>query len=38
VASKTPCDAQAEKFPGDEDANGMLTHPYRKPFVVPEQV
>jgi hypothetical protein len=31
-------DAQAEKFLGDEDANGMLTHPYREPFTVPEQV
>ncbi|MBP85299.1 MAG: dehydrogenase [Planctomycetaceae bacterium] len=29
---------KTEKFIGDEDANQLLTRPYRKPFVVPEQV
>lgn len=31
-------DAQTEKFLGDDDANRMLSRPYREPFAVPEQV
>jgi predicted dehydrogenase len=31
-------DAQAEKFIGDDEANKLITRPYRAPFVVPEQV
>ncbi len=31
-------DSEAERFLGDPEADGMLTHPYREPFVVPEQV
>jgi predicted dehydrogenase len=29
-------DPQAEIFPGDAEANGMLTRQYRQPFVVPK--
>jgi predicted dehydrogenase len=29
-------DADAMRFIGDDEANAMLTKPYRKPFVVPE--
>jgi hypothetical protein len=29
------CDAQNETFPGNEEANKLLTREYRKPFVVP---
>jgi predicted dehydrogenase len=31
-------DPAAEKFIGDQQANALLTRPYRKPFVVPETV
>ncbi len=31
-------DAKAERFINDDQANQLLTRPYRQPFVVPEQV
>ena len=31
-------DAKTERFQGDEQANALLSRPYRKPFVVPEKV
>ncbi len=31
-------DCQTERFIGDPEADEMLTHPYREPFMVPEQV
>jgi hypothetical protein len=29
-------DPQTETFPGDDQANAMLSRDYRKPYVVPE--
>jgi len=31
-------DPKAEKFVGNAKADELLTRPYRKPFVVPENV
>jgi predicted dehydrogenase len=31
-------DAEREEFIGDAEANRMLTRPYRRPFIVPQQV
>ncbi len=38
LGAKLDFDASAEKFVGNDKANELLTRPYRKPFVVPEQV
>lgn len=38
LGRKLAYDAAAEKFPGDEEANKLLTQPYRKPFVLPDPV
>ena len=35
---KLAVDAQAMKFLGDAEANGLLTRMYRAPYVVPEKV
>ena len=31
-------DAQTEQFVGDDEANKLITGPYRRPYVVPENV
>jgi len=31
-------DTKTERFPGDDEANAMLTRAYRKPYAVPEKV
>jgi hypothetical protein len=31
-------DPVSERFIGDEDANNMLTHEYRPPYILPEKV
>ena len=38
LGRKLKFDAAADRFVGDEEANGLLTRSYRAPFVVPEQV
>ncbi len=38
LGRKLEFDAAAGRFVGDEEANGLLSRPYRAPFVVPEQV
>lgn len=38
LGRKLAIDAKAEKVIGDEEANKLLTQPYRKPYVVPENV
>jgi predicted dehydrogenase len=36
VGPALKCDPASETFPGNGDANALLTREYRKPFVVPE--
>jgi len=31
-------DPQTERFHSDDEANRLLTRPYRQPYVVPEKV
>ncbi len=38
LGPKLKFDPKAEKFVGNPEADALLTRPYRKPFVVPEQV
>ena len=38
LGRKLEFDAKAEQFVGDQEANRLLTRPYRAPFVVPENV
>ena len=38
LGRKLEFDAKSEKFVGDDQANQLLTRPYRAPFIVPETV
>jgi hypothetical protein len=39
VGKKLKFDAPTMTFPGEPEANRLLTrHPYRAPYIVPEQV
>jgi predicted dehydrogenase len=38
IGPRLAFDAKAEKFVGNEQANRLLTRPYRAPYVVPEKV
>ncbi len=38
LGRKLSFDAATESFEGDAEANGLLTRPYRAPFVVPERL
>ncbi|MDB5348836.1 MAG: putative dehydrogenase [Planctomycetota bacterium] len=38
LGRKLKFDPSSETFPGDNEANAMLTRQYRKPYVVPEKV
>ena len=38
VGRKLEFDPESETFPGDEEANRLLTREYREPYVVPDQV
>ena len=38
LGRKLMFDAATESFPGDSEANGLLTRAYRPPYVVPEKI
>ena len=38
VGRRLTFDPKTETFPGDDEANALLTREYRKPFVVPESI
>lgn len=38
IGRKLVFDPETETFPGDEEANRLLTRTYREPYVVPDQV